>query len=134
MKGYEKMKKQNVSAVIYAISAALFYALNIPCSKLLLEHIPPTFMAGILYLGAGFGVSIMYFFHYKKESSEDRLNKNDLPYTLGMILLDIAAPVLLMLGIHIGSSANATLLGNFEIVATSLIAFAIFKEKREEEK
>lgn len=123
------MKKQNVSAVIYAISAALFYALNIPCSKLLLEHIPPTFMAGILYLGAGFGVSIMYFFHYKKESSEERLEKNDLPYTIGMILLDIAAPVLLMLGIHIGSSVNATLLGNFEIVATSLIAFAIFKEK-----
>lgn len=129
MKGYEKMKKQNVSAVIYALSAALFYALNIPCSKLLLEHIPPTFMAGILYIGAGFGVSIMYFFHYKKESSEERLEKNDLPYTIGMIILDIAAPVLLMLGIHIGSSANATLLGNFEIVATSLIAFAIFKEK-----
>ena len=60
MKGYEKLKKQNVFAVIYALSAALFYALNIPCSKLLLEHIPPTFMAGILYLGAGFGVSIMY--------------------------------------------------------------------------
>lgn len=34
-----------------------------------------------------------------------------------------------MLGISIGSSANASLLGNFEIVATTLIALLVFKEK-----
>ena len=45
-----------------------------------------------------------------------------------MILLDIAAPILLMLGITRTNSANASLLNNFEIVATSLIAFLFFKE------
>jgi drug/metabolite transporter (DMT)-like permease len=45
-----------------------------------------------------------------------------------MILLDIAAPILLMHGLSITTSANATLLNNFEIVATSLIALVIFKE------
>lgn len=38
------------------------------------------------------------------------------------------APIFLMIGISIGSSANASLLGNFEIVATSIIALVIFKE------
>ena len=46
-----------------------------------------------------------------------------------MILLDIAAPILLMLGLKSASSANASLLGNFEIVATTLIALLLFREK-----
>ena len=48
---------------------------------------------------------------------------------IGMILLDIAAPILLMLGLKSATSANASLLGNFEIVATSLIALFLFREK-----
>jgi drug/metabolite transporter (DMT)-like permease len=46
-----------------------------------------------------------------------------------MVLLDIIAPILLMLGVKLGTSANASLLGNFEIVATTIIALLIFKEK-----
>ena len=122
------MKNDNISAIIYALAAAVFYALNVPCSKLLLGHIPPTFMAGLLYLGAGIGVGMMYLFHRKKEKPEERLNRKDLPYTVGMVLLDIIAPILLMIGINIGTSANASLLGNFEIVATTVIALLIFKE------
>jgi drug/metabolite transporter (DMT)-like permease len=45
-----------------------------------------------------------------------------------MIVLDIAAPIFLMMGIRYGSSASASLLGNFEIAATALIALLIFKE------
>ena len=47
---------------------------------------------------------------------------------IGMVVLDIAAPILLMLGLHRTNSANASLLNNFEIVATSLIAFLVFRE------
>lgn len=71
----------------------------------------------------------MYIPHYIKENSEERLNKKDLPYTVGMILLDIIAPILLMFGVSISTSANSSLLGNFEIVATAFIAFVLFKEK-----
>ena len=46
-----------------------------------------------------------------------------------MIVLDIAAPIFLMIGINMGAASNASLLGNFEIVATTLIALFIFKEK-----
>jgi len=122
------MRNEKV-AVCYALAAAVFYALNAPCSKLLLERIAPTYMAAFLYLGAGLGVGIMYLFHHKHDLPAERLEKKDLPYTVGMVLLDIIAPILLMLGVKLGTSANASLLGNFEIVATTLIALFIFKEK-----
>lgn len=124
-----EMKGSRIGAIIYAFLAALFYAVNVPCSKVLLSDAAPTFMAGFLYLGAGIGVGIMYIFHSPHEKQEERLSKKDMPYALGMVLLDIAAPILLMIGISIGSSSNASLLGNFEIVATTVIALVIFKEK-----
>ena len=123
------MKNEKAIAVYYAIAAAVFYALNVPCSKLLLDKIAPTFMAAFLYLGAGTGVGIMYLFHHKHEAPAERLEKKDIPYTVGMVILDIIAPILFMLGVKLGTSANASLLGNFEIVATTLIALLIFKEK-----
>lgn len=123
------MKNKNLTAVLYALLAALFYAVNVPCSKVLLKDVPPTFMAAFLYLGAGIGVGTMYLFHRKAERPEERLSRSDLPYTIGMVVLDIAAPILLMFGVSIGSSANASLLGNFEIVATSVIALVLFHEK-----
>ena len=54
---------------------------------------------------------------------------DDLLHTLGMVVLDIAAPIFLMIGLKRTTAANASLLNNFEIVATSLIALFIFKEK-----
>ena len=114
-------------AIIYALLAAIFYAINVPVSKILLVHVEPTMMASLLYLGAGIGMSIVSLIN--KSDKGEKLNKNDLPYTIGMIVLDIAAPIFLMFGIIYGSSANASLLGNFEIVATTLIALLIFKEK-----
>ena len=118
-----------MNAIIYAVLAALFYAINIPCSKLLLNNVAPTFMAAFLYLGAGLGVGIMYVFHAKKESRDERIGREDIPYTLAMVVLDIIAPILLMIGVKLGTAANASLLGNFEIVATTLIAFGLFREK-----
>jgi len=115
-------------AVAYAVLAALFYAINTPISKILLNNVPVTFMASFLYLGAGVGVGIMYLFHWTKEKAEERLVKSDLPYTIGMVLLDIAAPIFMMFGIKLGTASNASLLGNFEIVATTLIALCIFRE------
>ena len=46
-----------------------------------------------------------------------------------MILLDIAAPICLLIGLRATTAANASLLNNFEIVATSIIALMVFKER-----
>lgn len=116
-------------AMLCAILAAVFYALNVPFSKQLLKEVAPTLMASFLYFGAGVGIGFLYLFHWKGEKIEERLTRDNLPYVFGMVALDIFAPIFLMLGIRIGSSANASLLGNFEIVATTLIALLIFNEK-----
>ena len=118
-------------AIFYAILAAALYALNAPVSKLLLQNVPPTMMAGFLYLGAGIGMATMGLVRSKTGhgKQEMRLTKKDLQYTLGMVALDIAAPIFLMIGLTRTTAANASLLNNFEIVATSIIALLIFKEK-----
>ena len=113
-------------AIFYAVLAAALYALNAPISKLLLVQIPSTMMAGLLYLGAGIGMFLMEKLHKNKQ--EQPLTKKELPFTIAMVVLDVAAPIFLMVGLTKCSAANASLLNNFEIVATSLIALVIFKE------
>ena len=115
-------------AILYALLAAVFYAVNVPVSKILLKDIGSRTMAALLYLGAGIGIGLLSLFNKEDLENSERLSKKDLPFVIGMIVLDIAAPILLMLGISCGSSANASLLGNFEIVATTLIALLLFKE------
>ncbi|MDD2457622.1 MAG: DMT family transporter [Eubacteriales bacterium] len=117
-------------AVGLAILAAALYGISSPVSKGLLEHLPPTLMAALLYLGAGLGMLLVNLSRSiaTRPSSEARLTRRELPFILGMILLDIAAPVFLMLALTLTTAANVSLLNNFEIVATTLIALAIFRE------
>lgn len=117
--------------IFYAILAAALYAINSPFSKLLLEKLSPTMLAALLYLGAGIGMFIVGIIQRKTGFAEKEkpLTKKELPYTVGMVVLDIAAPIFLMIGLTMTSAANASLLNNFEIVATSIIALCIFKEK-----
>ncbi|SBV92708.1 putative membrane protein [uncultured Eubacteriales bacterium] len=122
------MSKAKITATLYAILAAIFYAVNIPMAKILLNHIAPTMMASFLYFGAGIGIGIIYLFGNNKLKDSVTLSKRDLPYTLGMIGLDTLAPICLMFGLSSTTAANASLLNNFEIAATSIIALVIFKE------
>lgn len=120
--------KTKTKATLFAILAAALYAVNIPLSKLLLVKVSPTMMAAFLYLGAGAGL-FLYGLITKEKEKAAPLTRAELPYTIGMIVLDIAAPIFLMLGLKLTGSANASLLNNFEIVATSLIALLLFREK-----
>lgn len=124
------MRRQK-TAIVYAVLAAALYAVNVPLSKLLLRHVAPTMMAALLYLGAGIGLTLCAALGKKLGHSEPRehLTKKELPYTVSMVVLDIAAPILLMAGIARTTSGNVSLLNNFEIVATSVIALLIFQEK-----
>lgn len=123
------MKAKNI-ATIYAVLAAALYAINVPLSKILLSNVEPTMMAAFLYLGAGLGLFIYGLIEAKVSKSERKepLTKKELPYIIAMVVLDIVAPILLMLGITRTNSANVSLLNNFEIVATSIIALIVFKE------
>ena len=126
------MKKNPVkSGICLALIAAALYAINSPLSKLLLDYLPPTLMAGFLYIGAGVCMLALALLRKvrKTERTETKLTKRELPYIVAMILLDIAAPVCLLLGLKSTTAANASLLNNFEIVATAVIALVVFKEK-----
>lgn len=123
------MNNRKIISIIYAILAAVFYALNMPLSKLLLEKIGPAFMASFLYFGAGMGVGIIYIIKsFKHSNTGEKLTKPDMPYVIGMIVLDIIAPILLMIGLKTAASSNASLLNNFEIAVTAIIALLFFKE------
>jgi drug/metabolite transporter (DMT)-like permease len=116
-------------ATAYAFLAAALYALNMPFSRLLLGSVDPLYMAAFLYLGAGLGMLGMWVLRTKPKARVFApIEKDEKPYILGMVLLDILAPALLMFGLRSTLAANASLLNNFEIVATSLIALILFKE------
>lgn len=124
------MSDHSKRGIACAILAAAFYALNSPLSKLLLQQVSATMMAAFLYLGAGLGMLLLQATQRAsgRISRELRLTRRELPYTVAMVVLDIAAPIALMVGISRTSAANASLLNNFEIVATALIARALFHE------
>ncbi len=117
--------------IAFAILAAALYAVNAPFSKILLNFMPPTLMAGFLYVGAGLGMVFIAFIRKKQkiDVKELTLTKSELPYTTAMIILDIVAPICLLFGLNATTAANASLLNNFEIVATAIISLMIFKEK-----
>ena len=112
------MKPNLKHGFFLAILAAALYALNAPFSKLLLNYIPSTLMAGFLYIGAGLGMSMIALARKAADQtglrmnmitpdrkatdqtgSEQHLTRKELPYTIAMILLDIAAPICLLLGL-----------------------------------
>jgi drug/metabolite transporter (DMT)-like permease len=121
---------KTTKGILFALLAATLYAINSPFSKILLDYIPSTLMAGFLYIGAGLGMCVIALIRKVKKSvpTEEKITKADLPYTLAMIFLDIVAPIFLLLGLSYTTAANASLLNNFEIVATAIIALMIFKE------
>lgn len=116
--------------IIYALLAALLFGINAPFSKMLLKQLHPLFLAALLYLGAGIGMLIIECWRKIKahESREAKLSKREIPTVFLMIILDIAAPIFLLLGLKYSNAGTVSLLGNFEIVATTMIAMIIFKE------
>lgn len=124
------MKANIKHGIFLAILAAGLYALNAPFSKLLLNFLPSTLMAGFLYIGAGLGMLVIFLIRRitKHPAVEAGLTRKELPYTAAMVLLDIAAPICMLFGLARTTAANASLLNNFEIVATAVIALVVFKE------
>ena len=167
MKTNNLFKKENsvTKAILFAVLAALLYALMTPVSKLLQTAVPPVAEAGLLYLGAGLGMTVIVAVRKAARVHSDKtvklqsgqgaesasggaasaadvsagrffagtkrpsIGRADLKYVLAMIALDAAAPILLLLGLSMCAPESVSLLNNFEIVATAVIAAALFREK-----
>ncbi len=115
-----------------ALLAALLFGASAPLSKLLLGEIKPVPLAAFLYLGSGLGAFLMLFFQRlrnKGNAVEATLSRGDLPWLGGALLAGgIGAPIILLLGLERTPASTASLLLNFEGVATTLIAISFFKE------
>ena len=73
------MEQNTKKGIAFAVLAAALYAINAPFSKLLLEFVPPTLMAGFLYIGAGVGMMVIAFIKKvrKSEAKEQPLTKSE---------------------------------------------------------
>lgn len=125
----KKNQSRKIKAVFLAITAAVFYSISSPVSKTILNEVGPTLLAGLLYLGAGIGMFFVNLIHPSKKTKYPSITKNDWIYVVLMIVLDILAPIFLLVGLSLSDAASISLMNNFEIVLTTLIAFFIFKEK-----
>lgn len=119
-------------SILHALAAASLFGASAPFAKLLLAEIHPVLLASLLYLGSGLGL-LFYRFALRvgrnAPNIEAKISKTDMPWLIGATVSGgIAAPVILMFSLKVTPAATASLILNFEGVATALIAFFVFRE------
>jgi drug/metabolite transporter (DMT)-like permease len=117
--------------VLIALLSAMLFGLSTPISKILLEKINSIQLAGLLYLGA----ALILFPIFLRERQalkvlvKDESNTHSKRYLMGAVLFGgILGPIMLLTGLTLTLAGTASLLLNFETVATAFIAFLLFKE------
>ncbi|MEN6372010.1 MAG: EamA family transporter [Armatimonadota bacterium] len=119
-------------SITYAVLAAGLFGISAPIAKLLLAQIAPVPLAGLVYLGSGILLLLARTILKstgKANTKEAPVTKQDIPWLLGAIIAGgVAAPIVLMFGLKCTPAATASLLLNFEGVATALIAAIAFNE------
>ena len=115
-----------------AILAAILFGISAPISKLLLGYVDPITMAAFLYLGSGVGMLLLRLIQRLNPNfrgAEAKINKSDIKWIVGAIIAGgVLAPIILMFSLPETPALTASMLLNFESVATTLIAVLIFKE------
>jgi drug/metabolite transporter (DMT)-like permease len=106
-----------------ATSAVLFGAAT-PAAKLILDHVPPVTLAGLLYLGAALvSIPVVARQQWVRPSGADLCKVG-----AAVVIGGAVAPVLLLTGLDRTPASTASLLLNLELVATALLARAFFGE------
>lgn len=118
---------KNVS-VIHALLAAILFGASTPFAKLLLGEVSPWLLAGLLYLGSGFGLVLARLLR-DRGWKPSGLAAGEWPWLLGAIFFGgVLGPLALMFGLTHTSASTASLLLNLEAVLTAVIAWVVFKE------
>ena len=115
-----------------ALLAALLFGASAPLAKLLLGEIDPIPLAAFLYLESGIGLLLYRLIQRMQKGFlevEAKINRNEIKWLVGAIIAGgVIAPIVLMFSLRNTSASTASLLLNFESVATTLIAVIAFKE------
>lgn len=106
--------------------------MSAPLAKLLLGQIEPIPLASLLYLGCGLALLVLKIIERVARGghqSEAPLTTKDYGWLAGSVVAGgVLAPILLLFSLGVTPAATASLLLNFETVATTLIAALAFKE------
>jgi drug/metabolite transporter (DMT)-like permease len=115
-----------------ALSSAALFGASTPLAKLLLGRgVDVWLLAGLLYLGSGFGLALTHAAVRAAGGApvEAPLRRFDLPWlTLVVLSGGVVGPLLLMLGLARTPATSAALLLNLEGLATMAIAWLWFRE------
>jgi drug/metabolite transporter (DMT)-like permease len=114
------------SATVACLLSALLFGASTPLAKLLLHDVQPLTLAGLLYLGAALGAAP---FAARGGSAVLRRDpRQRVRLAAAVALGGVLAPVLLLLGLAAAPAASVALWLNAEVIATSLLAAAFFRE------
>jgi drug/metabolite transporter (DMT)-like permease len=111
-----------------ALGAAALFGVSAPFAKLLLRDAAPQLLAGLLYLGSGSGLTLVWLVR-RHSAREASLTGRDVPWLAGAIVCGgVLGPLLLMAGLARTPASSASLLLNLEGVFTALLAWFVFHE------
>ena len=124
------MQRADVYPMVMAMFGAVLFGASAPVSKMFLGVIDPVLMAALLYLGSGIGLLIFMLARpFLGMKPGEKLVKADIPWLAGAVLAGgVAAPIVLMFGLQATPASTASLLLNFECVATTVLAVFLFRE------
>jgi drug/metabolite transporter (DMT)-like permease len=115
-------------AILNALIAALAFGLSAPLAKRLLDVVPPLFLAGILYLGAGVFLGLARLL-WRRCPADRALSARDRWILAGVVLAGgVLAPPLLLWGLERSAATTTALLLNLEVVFTVLLAGIVLRE------
>ena len=125
------MSNPRISGVGTALLAAALFGASTPFSKLLLGDVSPILLAGLLYLGSGAGLSMLFVVRRLRHdgAAEKPLLRKDWPWLVGAIVSGaIVGALLLMFGLQRTPASTSSLLLNMEGVFTAALAWLVFRE------
>ena len=113
-----------------ALLAAALFGASTPLAKGLLASVPPQVLAGLLYLGSGLGLGVLWIWRRRSgKTGQGPLTRRDLPWLLAAIGFGgVLGPLLLLIGRTRTPASAASLFLNLEGVFTALLAWAVFRE------
>lgn len=115
--------------VLYAVAAAVLFGASTPAVKAFLGGAAPPIVAGLLYLGSGIGLLLVWLLGRRSRAKEAPLIGHDWSWLIAASLFGgIIGPLLFVVGLAHTTAATASLLLNVEAVATALIAWISFRE------
>src|SRR5919197_6345021 len=114
-------------AIVYALVSAALFGASTPLAKLLLGDVPALLLAGLLYLGSGFG--LLAWLIVRRAWRDTAIARADLGWLAAAIVAGgVVGPALLWFDLARTDASAASLLLNLEPVFTAAIAWTVFRE------